>query len=111
MAIRTLLVGLLVPAFVTASILPQPGRNDTIRILGGVDAKRGDFPYAVSLRLLPKDSLCTGSLLDATTVMTAAHCIKFAQEEGFSPSDISVRVGSLVSICALLLPNLSHPQG
>jgi trypsin len=46
------------------------------KIVGGEDAVEGDFPYIVSLQYENAGRhFCGGSLLDSTTVMTAAHCI------------------------------------
>jgi trypsin len=61
------------------------------RIVGGQDAAAGEVPYIVALEL--KDSSCStcgGILIDANTVLTAAHCSKYA------PESVQVRAGSLV---------------
>jgi trypsin len=39
--------------------------------LGGELAEEGEFPFIVSLQ---GPGLCGGSLLDAKTIITAAHC-------------------------------------
>lgn len=57
------------------------------RITGGQDAELGEFPFIVSIT--GSNGHCGGTLLDSTTVLTAAHCI-----EGSS----SVKAGSLVSL-------------
>ncbi|KAK8912018.1 Trypsin [Metarhizium anisopliae] len=54
------------------------------RITGGQDAELGEFPFIVSIT--GSNGHCGGTLLDSTTVLTAAHCI-----EGSS----SVKAGSL----------------
>jgi secreted trypsin-like serine protease len=49
----------------------EPSRNG--RIVGGVDSRIEDFPYQVSLRY-NREHWCGGSILNADTVITAAHC-------------------------------------
>ncbi|KAB0792844.1 hypothetical protein PPYR_14803 [Photinus pyralis] len=58
------------------------------KIVGGSDAPEGAYPYQVSLRRFGSHS-CGGSIVDATTVMTAAHCVT-----GAKPSALRVVVGS-----------------
>ncbi|XP_031355048.1 chymotrypsin-1-like [Photinus pyralis] len=58
------------------------------KIVGGSDAPEGAYPYQVSLRSFGSHN-CGGSIIDATTVMTAAHCVT-----GSSPSFLRVVVGS-----------------
>lgn len=59
------------------------------RIVGGGDAKDGDFPFVVSIT--GKRGICGGALLDSTTVLTAGHCLW---------GTVAVRAGSLVSLAA-----------
>lgn len=63
------------------------------RITGGTDAVPGDFPYIVSLKSSEGTGShhCGGSLLDSTTVVTAAHCTT-----GFPPESLTVSAGSVV---------------
>jgi secreted trypsin-like serine protease len=59
------------------------------RIYLGEEAKEGEVPFIVRLHYEDPATLCGGSLLDSTTVLTAAHC---------KPRSVtSVRAGSLVS--------------
>ncbi|KAF5120891.1 Beta-fibrinogenase mucrofibrase-3 [Metarhizium anisopliae] len=59
------------------------------RIYGGEQAKEGEVPFLVRLHYEDPTVLCGGSLLDSTTVLTAAHC---------RPRDVtSVRAGSLAT--------------
>lgn len=45
------------------------------RIVGGENAKKGQFPYQVSLRnALYRQHYCGGSILSSRYIITAAHC-------------------------------------
>lgn len=60
-------------------------------IVGGTTAAAGDFPFIVSLSK-SGSHFCGGVLLNAYTVITAAHC-----SVGQTASTVKVRAGSLVS--------------
>lgn len=60
-------------------------------IVGGTTASSGEFPYIVSLSQ-SGSHFCGGVLLNAYTVVTAAHC-----SVGQTASSVKVRAGSLVS--------------
>lgn len=72
-------------------------------IVGGTTASAGDFPFIVSLSK-SGSHFCGGVLLNAYTVITAAHC-----SVGQTASTVKVRAGSLVSF--LLNFCLVHPSG
>lgn len=102
MQIKDLLVALAVPAICIAAAIPTPqdpvepdfpedGNSD---IVGGTAAAAGEFPFIVSLQKNGAH-FCGGSLLNANTVVTAAHCAV-----GQTASTLKVRAGSLV--CPLL---------
>lgn len=59
-------------------------------IVGGTTAAAGDFPFIVSLSSR-NSHFCGGVLLNANTVITAAHC------SDRTASSVQVRAGSLVS--------------
>lgn len=70
------------PTSPPTTLAPQQdncGTNSHNRIVGGFEARQGDWPWAVVLGR--KNSFsnrfsvqCGGTLLDQTTVLTAAHC-------------------------------------
>lgn len=61
------------------NVFVQSGVGSGPRIIGGFDAAPGQFPYQVSVRSTAKANFeghfCGGSILNATTVLTAAHCL------------------------------------
>lgn len=90
MATKSLVLGLAALSAVSASPVPQWDDTNTPQIVGGVPAEVGDFPYLVSMQLSGRH-YCGGSLLDSTTVLTAAHCV-----EGVTLSTVTVRAGTIV---------------
>ncbi|KAK4873159.1 hypothetical protein RN001_015188 [Aquatica leii] len=44
------------------------------KIVGGITASKGQFPYQISLRYNGEHN-CGGSILNQNTVLTAAHCV------------------------------------
>ncbi|OTF75351.1 hypothetical protein BLA29_013199, partial [Euroglyphus maynei] len=74
--------------------------NDSIKmddspiagVVGGQDADLAEAPFQISLLknyLIMKSHMCGGSLLSASTVVTAAHCTY-----GQKASSLSVRYGT-----------------
>ncbi|XP_076466712.1 trypsin-3-like [Babylonia areolata] len=49
--------------------------NGTHRIVGGIHADRGEYPWQVSVRY-QGDHICGGTLIDSQHVLTAAHCFE-----------------------------------
>jgi V8-like Glu-specific endopeptidase len=76
---------LLVPASASAT-------TATDRLIGGTDATATDVPYQALV--LPGPYLCGGAILDATHVVTAAHCV-YDEDAGAitAPSAIAVHAG------------------
>ncbi len=73
----------------TLTALANQSPHDT-RIVGGMEAKPGAWPWQVALLNPNIDNaqFCSGSLIDPEWILTAAHCVN-----GALPSDIEVAVG------------------
>ncbi|NP_001161088.1 chymotrypsin-like proteinase 5C isoform 1 precursor [Tribolium castaneum] len=54
---------------------PCLAEEDESRIVGGFEANKADYPYAVSLRDPNNHHFCGGTLIDHEHVVTAAHCV------------------------------------
>lgn len=48
--------------------------NDTERVIGGQAISIEQLPFIVALEAEQVGQFCGGAILDATTVITAAHC-------------------------------------
>ncbi|KAK7421167.1 hypothetical protein QQX98_002296 [Neonectria punicea] len=85
------LAALALPAFSLAAAVPVPTElaENEINIVGGEQASPGDFPFIVSISRRGGSHFCGGSLLNANTVLTAAHC-----STGQSAANVQVRAGS-----------------
>jgi len=64
-------------------------KTQVSRIVGGTDARAGDWPWQVQLDI-KSSGLCGGSLINKQWVLTAAHCF----ESVTSPQQIRARAGS-----------------
>ena len=62
------------------------GIRPASRIVGGVDAKYGAWPWQVQLRNTSGFPYCGGSLVSDQWVVTATHCVS-----GKQPSSIIIR--------------------
>lgn len=90
MIFKPLVAALALTASVLSSPIPQDDFQGLEQIVGGVEASAGDFPFIVSLQRSTGAHFCGGTLLNANTVLTAAHC-----STGISASSVRVRTGSL----------------
>lgn len=91
MQFKDILIALAIPTFCIAAAIPQPQDfPDGEDIVGGEPASAGNFPFILSLQRNGAH-FCGASLLNANTVITAAHCVV-----GQSASALRVRAGSLV---------------
>ncbi|CAH0002179.1 unnamed protein product [Clonostachys byssicola] len=95
-----------------AAVLGLPERTHWrddlgIDIVGGEEAALGEFPYMISLSL-SSGHHCGGVLLNAYTVITAAHCVM-----NTLTSAIKIRAGSLAWASGGIQVNISsyavHP--
>ncbi|KAL5116699.1 hypothetical protein ACEQ8H_005448 [Pleosporales sp. CAS-2024a] len=94
MQIKDVLIALAAPALISAAAIPQDPEfpeSDFPEdpIVGGTTASAGDFPFIVSIQR-SGSHFCGGSLLNANTVLTAAHCAV-----GQTASTLQIRAGSL----------------
>lgn len=83
--------------FAALAVAAAPAANaagPTPRIVGGGDADITDVPWQVGLLYSDESDnffaqFCGGTIRDATTIITAAHCV-----DGATPSEIDVLVGT-----------------
>jgi len=81
-------------------VAPSPGDGRlTGQIANGTSVTQGKYPFAVSIRASRSDgsgSLCTGSLISPSHVLTAAHCTVDSRAGAFFPlSAFTVVVGQV----------------
>lgn len=92
MAVKTsLLAGLALPILAMAAPTPTPQDSQISEIVGGEDAEIGEFPSLVAV-VYEDGKWCGGSLLNADTVVTAAHCTEY------EASSYSIRAGTNVRL-------------
>lgn len=75
-----------------AATTPNGVAGGSPRLVGGSPATNTDAPWQALV--LPSGYLCGGAILDATHIVTAAHCVYDDEEqEILSPSTVTVRAG------------------
>jgi trypsin len=75
-----------------AATAPNNVVGGSPRVVGGSPATATDAPWQVLV--LPDGYLCGGAILDATHVVTAAHCVYDEEDqEVLAPAAITVRAG------------------
>jgi len=74
-------------AFVATSLaVPRPFLNSGLyptRIVGGEETVPNEFPWQISMQYFGSH-ICGGSIANANTVITAAHCCEIASANAFS---------------------------
>lgn len=85
-------VGLLVCTLGLSSFAVA-ARSPDVRptIIGGTEVSKGKYPFMASLQM-GKRHFCGGALLNAHTVVTAAHCVRFIKTAALA-DQVSVTVG------------------
>ncbi|XP_076176632.1 chymotrypsin-1-like [Ptiloglossa arizonensis] len=56
------------------------GSFHDIKLVNGVNSRKGQFPYTVSLRIR-NQHFCGGSIINKNHILTAAHCVRAAGPE------------------------------
>ncbi|WGD37521.1 serine protease [Lysinibacter sp. HNR] len=64
------------------------GNSDVPYVIGGGDARKGEFPFVASVQNKGKHE-CTGSLISSGSVLTAYHCVR----EPMDVANLTVVVG------------------
>uniref|UniRef100_A0A1A9X3Z8 Peptidase S1 domain-containing protein n=1 Tax=Glossina brevipalpis TaxID=37001 RepID=A0A1A9X3Z8_9MUSC len=73
-----------------AIVTAKTSRSSRKRIVGGSKAEDGLAPYQVSLQYgWDSDHFCSGAIIGAEWILTAAHCVAFLQ-----PHDVVVETGT-----------------
>jgi hypothetical protein len=79
-------------ALLLAIVPAASAATSTARVIGGVTATPSDAPWQALV--LPAGYICGGSILDATHVVTAAHCVYDEVAQAIvNPGDVTVRAG------------------
>jgi len=89
--LRTVFLAIVCVAVVAGCGTRNGDPDDFDKIVGGQAAQHGEYPWQVSLQRSSWGSsshFCGGTIIDATHVITAAHCI-----EGVSASSLTVIAG------------------
>lgn len=68
----------------------------TPRVIGGTSIGPQDAPWSAYIRMAnAESSVCTGSVIDASHVLSAAHClVRPGTTTALAPADVSVLVGA-----------------
>lgn len=85
--ISIVFISIINSTMISTPVSASTERNFFPDIVGGVEAKKGEFPFIVSLQT--KSHFCGGSLIASNVVLTAAHCIK----DTYPIEEIRVKAG------------------
>lgn len=86
---RGLPAGLGIALIAGLMVAMPPAHAMKPRIVGGVPVPISDAPWQVQVSIRGQE-LCGGSILNATTIVTAAHCVDRVR----APSDIRITAGA-----------------
>jgi len=82
---------LLISFLLNSGVVIADSNDISSRVVGGDDASDGDWPWAVAV--YSGGFFCGGSLIDETTVLTAAHCLYDGNNDEIVANQIRVVVG------------------
>ncbi len=88
------------PLLVCLFCAPLWAQTAAPRIIGGDAAPAGQWPWMaqvdVAFRATREVGLCGGTHLARNWIVTAAHCVVNADDQGVNANDVQVRLGSVV---------------
>lgn len=87
--VQTVLVTILASIGCISTAFMPNHNNNSVSIVNGEEAKRGQFPHQVSLQR-NQFHFCGGSIITSRWIVTAAHCVHRAEAK-----HIVARVGAL----------------
>lgn len=86
------IVGFLAFVALSSAFAVESDGDDTAEyIVGGRTAKRGQFPFMVSLRTAANSHFCGGAIISNNWVLSAAHCM---QNDTSRPRNVFAWVGA-----------------
>jgi trypsin len=91
LAVLAVLVTLAAADAAAAATVSNSVVGGTPRVVGGSPAGSTDAPWQALV--LPDGYLCGGAILDATHIVTAAHCVHDEDGEVIAASTVAVRAG------------------
>ena len=92
---------LLSMACIAVACSPYPAKPSRVQVANGRSALAGEYPEVVLLQDQTKKGLCSGTFIDATTVLTAAHCTMWSKEvdpDTFEVKNLSFHIVKVIDI-------------